>query len=308
MRKAFIETLIELAEKDENIYLLTGDLGFSVFEPFSRRFPKRFINCGAAEQNMMGVAAGLALSGKKPYVYSIIPFVTMRCFEQIRNDVCYQNLDVKIVGVGSGLAYGSLGATHHAIEDIGILRTLPNMIILSPADPFETRELVLKSYQIKSPTYLRLNKSGEKILYGLHQNIEIGKPSILREGKDGLIIATGIMVSLCLEVIEELRKRGYNFKLISLHTLKPIEKEEILKEIEGFQLIFTVEEHNIFGGLGSAIAEILAESNFRGRFERIGIPDKYCSEVGETDYLRQFLGLAKEEIAQRILDKLKKLI
>ena len=159
MRTAFVNTLIELAEKDENIYLLTGDLGFSVLEGFIQKFPERFINCGVAEQNMMGVAAGLALSGKKPYVYSIIPFVTMRCFEQVRNDICYQNLDVKIVGVGSGLAYGFLGATHHAIEDIAILRVLPNMTILSPGDPTEARELTLKSYQTKNPTYLRLNKS-----------------------------------------------------------------------------------------------------------------------------------------------------
>jgi len=305
MRKAFIETLIKLAEKDKNIYLLTGDLGFSVLEPFSRRFPKRFINCGVAEQNMMGLAAGLALSGKKPYVYSIIPFVTMRCFEQIRNDVCYQNLDVKIVGVGSGLAYGPLGPTHHAIEDIGTLRTLPNMIILSPADPVETKELTLQSYQRKSPTYLRLHKSGEKILYRFPQKIEIGKPSILKEGKDGLIIATGILVNLCLEVVEELRKNDYNFRLISLHTLKPIEKKEILKAITGFKLIFTVEEHNVFGGLGSAMAEILAESNYEGHFERIGIPDKYCSEVGGTDYLRGLFGLAKGEICKKILEKLK---
>ena len=306
MRQAFITTLIELAEKDKNIYLLSGDLGFSVLEPFVQKFPKRFFNCGVAEQNMMGVAAGLALSGKKPYVYSIIPFVTMRCFEQIRNDVCYQNLDVKIVGVGSGLAYGYLGATHHAIEDIGILRTLPNMTILSPADPLETKELVLKSYQIKGPTYLRLNKRGEKILYEKKPKIEIGKPSILREGENGIIIATGILVGLGIEITEKLKEKGYNFKLISLHTLKPIERRSLLKELIDSQLIFTLEEHNIIGGLGSAIAEILIESGWSGKFKRLAIPDQYLKEVGSVDYLREKFGLTKNKIAKQILKELKR--
>ena len=300
MRTAFINTLTELAEKDKNIYLLTGDLGFSVFENFAQKFPKRFINCGVAEQNMMGVAAGLALSGKKPYVYSIIPFITMRCFEQIRNDVCYQNLDVKIIGVGSGLAYGSLGATHHAIEDIAILRVLPNMTILSPADPIETRELVLKSYQTKNPTYLRLNKSGEKILYNLTSQIEIGKPSVLKEGQNGAIIATGISVGLGLEVVEKLKEKGYNFKLISLHTLKPIDEKSLLKELVRQKIILTLEEHNVIGGLGSAVAEILAENNWQGKFERLAIPDRYCSEIGDTEYLRRIFGLVTDKIIEKI--------
>ena len=307
MRKAFINTLIELAEKDKNIYLLTGDLGFSVLEKFIEKFPKRFFNCGVAEQNMMGVAAGLALSGKKPYVYSIIPFVTMRCFEQIRNDICYQNLDVKIIGVGSGLAYGPLGASHHAIEDVAILRALPNMTILSPADPVETKEVVLKTYQTKTPTYLRLNKSGEKILYNFNHDIEISKPSILRKGKNGLIIATGILVSLGLETVEKLKEKGYNFKLISLHTLKPIEREILLRELAEIKLIYTLEEHNIIGGLGSAVAEILMESGWQGSFKRIGIPDQYSPEVGKTEYLRKFFGLVSEKITEQILTEMEKL-
>ena len=306
MRNAFINTLIELAERDKNIYLLTGDLGFSVLEKFAQKFPERFINCGVAEQNMMGVAAGLALAGKKVYVYSIIPFVTMRCFEQIRNDVCYQNLDVKIIGIGSGLAYGSLGATHHAIEDMAILRALPNMTVLSPADPVEAKELILKSYQTKNPTYLRLNKSGEKILYNQKPEIEIGKPSILKEGENGAIIATGILVSLGMEIIEKLKEKGYNFKLISLHTLKPIDRDALLKELANAKLIFTLEEHNIIGGLGSAVAEILMEAGYKGFFKRIGILDKYLSEIGETQYLRAKHGLATEEILKQILNNLKK--
>lgn len=307
MRKAFINTLIELAERDKNIYLLTGDLGFSVLEKFIEKFPNRFLNCGVAEQNMMGVAAGLALLGKKPYVYSIIPFVTLRCLEQIRNDVCYQNLDVKIIGIGSGLAYGSLGATHHAIEDLAILRSLPNLTVLCPADPVETRELILKSYQTKNPTYLRLNKSGEKILYSTTPIIEIGKPSVLKEGKDGLIIATGILVNLGLEIVEKLKEKGYNFKLISLPTLKPIDKKALFGELIEKRLILTLEEHNIIGGLGSVLAEILAEASWPGKFQRIAIPDQYCSEVGEAEYLRQALGLRAEKITEQILGELRKI-
>lgn len=305
MKKRFIETLIKLAEKDKNIYLLTGDLGFSALEDFAEKFPERFINCGVAEQNMIGVAAGLALSGKKPYVYSIVPFLTMRCFEQIRNDICYQNLDVKLVGVGGGFSYGDLGATHHAIEDIGILRALPNMTILCPADLAETEQLILKSYQTKNPTYIRLVRSGEKILYNLKRELEIGKPSILNNGKDGVIIGTGLQVGFCLEAAENLRNLGYNFKLISLHTLKPINKDALLKEIKEIKNIFTVEEHNIVGGLGGTVAEILAEAGWQGNFKRIGIPDEYSSEIGNQDYLCQKYQLTPEGITELILKKIK---
>lgn len=306
MRNTFIDNLTKIAEQDENVYLLTGDLGFSVFEGFAEKFPKRFINCGVAEQNMIGVAAGLALSGKKVYVYSIIPFVTMRCFEQIRNDVCYQNLDVKLIGIGGGFAYGSLGSTHHAIEDISILRTLPNMTVICPACPVETEKLVWKTYQTKGPTYIRLSRSGEKKLYDNDPQLEIGKPSVLSEGEDGMLIATGVPVALCLEVIEKLKSSGYNFKLISLHTLKPIDRDALLKEIGNIKKIFTLEEHNIIGGLGSAVAEIVAESNWEGYFKRIAIPDEYPSQIGNAEYLRKRYLLDVEEATEYILNQIKK--
>lgn len=303
MRKEFAETLSKLAEKDKNIYLLVGDVGFGVFENFAQKFPKRFINCGISEPNMMGVAAGLALSGKKVYVYSIIPFVTMRCFEQVRNDIAYQNLDVKIVGVGSGFAYGHLGSTHHAIEDIAILRVLPNMTVLCPADPVETRELVLKSYETKNPTYIRLNRSGEKILYSSKPNIIIGKPSVLKQGRDGAIIATGISLEIGQDIVNQLKEKGYDFKLISMHTLKPIDARALFEEVKGTKVVFTLEEHNIIGGLGSAVAEILKESGYQGKFKRIAIPDEYPSEVGEAEYFRKKYGLISEEISNQILQK-----
>ncbi len=303
MRTAFINTLTELAQKDKDIYLLTTDVGFSVVEGFREKFPKRFINCGVAEQNIVGVAAGLALAGKKPYIYSIIPFVILRAIEQIRNDICYQNLNVKIIPTGAGLTYGALGLTHFAIEDIGVLRSIPNITILCPADPVETRELVLKSYQTKSPTYIRMHKRGEKVLYNSQPNIEIGKPSILKEGKDGVIIAIGLSVEIGMEVIEELKKAGYSFKLISLHTLKPINKNALFSELKDSRAVFTIEEHNAIGGLGSAVAEILMESGYKGIFKIFGLPDQYFLEVGDAQYLKERCGLCAKKITEQILRK-----
>lgn len=305
MRTAFINALTELAQKDEKIYLLTTDVGFSVVEGFREKFPKRFINCGVAEQNIVGVAAGLALAGKKPYLYSIIPFIILRAIEQVRNDICYQNLDLKIVATGAGFTYGTLGLTHFAIEDIGILRSIPNMTILCPADPVETRELILKSYQMKTPAFIRLRKGGEKVLYDFSPNIEISKPSVLKEGKDGVIIAMGISVGIGIEVVKKLKEMGYDFKLISLHTLKPIDREALFGELKNSRAVFTIEEHNIFGGLGAAVAEILMESGYKGAFKIFGLPDRYVLEAGDAKYLEEKCSLTPEEITKEILTKLR---
>jgi transketolase len=306
MRKTFIKTLIELAEKDKNLYLLTGDIGFSLLEDFANKFPERFINCGIAEQNMIGVAAGLALNGKKVYVYSIIPFVTMRCFEQIKNDLCFQNLDVKLVGCGAGFSYGPQGTTHHAIEDIGVLRVLPNMTILSPADPTEAEELILQSYKIKSPVYLRLDK-GSKKLYNFKPNIVIGRPTVLKEGRDGVIVVTGSYLETGMNIVKKLEQNGYDFKLMSMHTLKPIDTESLVKEISGKKLIFTLEEHNIIGGLGSAVAEILLANNINNiKFKSIGVNDRYPEIAGEQDYLRSYYKIDEKSIYNEIIGSLAK--
>lgn len=306
MRKTFINTLIDLAENDKNIYLLTGDLGFSVFEDFARKFPERFINCGVAEQNMMGVAAGLALEGKKVYVYSIIPFVVFRCFEQIRNDICYQNLDVKIVGAGAGFSYGTQGATHHAIEDLAILRNLPNIAILSPADPKEMEQLVLQSYNIKNPTYIRLNKN-DRNLYSSKPKITIGIPAVLKDGKDGVIITTGAILETSIKVIQRLANEGYNLKLISMHTIKPINEKVLLKEIKGQKLIFTLEEHSKIGGLASSVGEILLKNNVKDIiFESMGTESNYSGVVGKQDYLRRCCKIDEESVFEQIIKSLKR--
>lgn len=304
MRTAFIKTLIEKAEKDKNIYLLTGDLGFSVFEEFKQRFPQRFIDCGVAEQNMIGVASGLALSGKKVVVYSIIPFITMRCLEQIRNDICLHNLDIKIVGVGAGFSYGAQGPTHHAIEDLSIMRSLPNIQILCPADPLETKLAVEAMLKSRQPVYLRLGKSTEEDIYKKEFRFRIGKANLIKNGKDITIIGVGPILKnakLAADILE--KKYHISIRIISMSTLKPLDKDIILKAVKETKAIFTIEEHSLIGGLGTAVAEVLAESNYKIMFQKIALPDKFCKEVGSQEYLREKNNLSVIRIKQ-IVEKI----
>lgn len=296
MRKAFVKTLIELAQKDDRIYLLTGDLGYKALEEFAEKFPERFINCGVAEQNMMGMAAGLAMCGKKPYVYSIVPFVTLRCLEQIRNDACYQNLDVKIIGIGGGFSYSTLGATHSVLEEVAILRALPNMSVLCPADLFSTEELMIKAYQTAGPVYIRTSKLDGREVYKEKPNLAIGKPNKIKSGKDGAIIATGLLLSSCMQIAEEFKKENLDLAVFDFHTLKPVDKNDLLAQIKDYKKIFTVEEHSAIGGTGAAVAEILAESDWQGKFKIIAAPDEFLDQVGSSDYLRQKYIIIKEQI------------
>jgi len=291
MRNTFVKHLVERARVDERIFLITPDLGFSVLEPFAEEFPDRFLNVGIAEQNAIGVAAGLALSGKIVYVYSIIPFVTMRCFEQVRVDVAYMNTNVRLVGVGAGLSYGPAGATHHAIEDIAIMRALPNMTVCCPGDPVEVEKLVKQSFEFEGPIYFRLGKSGEENIHSQDKQIEIGKAIKVTEGKDFTVITTSNTLGLAKQWVDEWRKQGKYITLVSVHTIKPLDEEFIREMITEKRPIITIEEHNIIGGLGSAIAEVIAESGIAISFKRIGIKDMYCHYVGSQNFLRDKLGI-----------------
>lgn len=291
MRTAFIKTLTELAEQDENIYLLTNDLGFSVLEDFGERFPKRYFNMGVAEANIIGVAAGLALSGKTVYVYSITPFITMRCFEQIRNDLCMQNLDVKIVGIGSGLCYGSSGPTHHSICDIAIMRSLPNMTVICPGDPKETEGAVKFAQLHKGPVYLRIGKNREPDVH----DKPFDKSITIREGNDIAIIATGNILFRAKEVADKL-----NARLISIPVIKPIDKEIILKATRETKAIYTIEEHSLIGGLGSAVAQIIAGKSIK--FKMFGVKDKFAEKSGTQEYLREQNGLSVDQIIKEIYE------
>ncbi len=302
MRRTFINTLTKLAEKDKDIYLLTGDLGFSFFEDFAKRFPKQFINCGVAEQNVMGVAAGLSLSGKIVFVYSIVPFLTMRCFEQIRNDVCYQNLNVKLIGVGGGLSYGPAGATHHSIEDIALMKVLPNMTTICPGDPLEVKMATKLAVSHQGPIYIRLGKSDEPRVHLKTPRFEIGKGITIKKGDDITIMATGNMLDNAKQVTDKLTDNGISIRLISVHTIKPIDKEIILKAAKETKAIFTMEEHSLIGGLGSAVAEVLAESDNKILFRRIALPDNFSKEIGSQEYLREKNKLSVKKITNNILE------
>jgi len=306
MRNTFAKSLLTIAKKDKRVLLLTADLGYSAFEDFIKELPNQFINVGIAEQNMAGVAAGLAIEGYKPVIYSIVPFTTMRNFEQIRNDICYQNLNVKIVGVGAGYSYGPYGHTHHGLEDIGILRTLPNMTILAPGDPTEVRLATMSMMRSNTPTYLRLGKAGERVLYDKTPHFSIGKGIVLHEGSDATIIATSTLVSRAIEVATEMVKRKYSIRVISMHTIKPIDKALILESSRKTRVIVTLEEHSIIGGLGSAVAEVLAESQACIQFLRLGALDHFTKSIGLQDYMREKNGLSIRQVSSQILKLLSK--
>lgn len=301
MRTAFIQTLFELAKRDERIMLLTGDLGFSVIEPFMQALPKQFVNVGVAEQNMTGMAAGMALSGKIVFTYSIGNFPTLRCLEHIRNDICYHNANVKVVCVGGGFCYGAAGASHHATEDLGVMRILPGMTVIAPADPVEARHATRAVVDQAGPCYLRLGKAGEPVIHKPDIGFQIGKAIRVREGDGVTLISTGGMLRFVLGAADRLSENGIHARVLSMHTVKPLDKESVLAAARESSAIFTIEEHSIVGGLGSAVAEVLAES---GQplpvFKRLGVPSAFSSRVGTQQYMLEQNGLSADGITRSV--------
>lgn len=289
MRNTFLNTLVEMAEQDERIWLITPDLGYAVLEPFMERFPERFINAGIAEQNAVGMAAGLALSGKIPYVYSIMPFVTSRPFEMAKVDCAYMNTNVRLVGVGAGFAYGPAGATHHSIDDLAIMRALPNMAVVAPGSLNEAADLTRYSVNHNGPMYIRLNKRGEPTY---EYPVEFGRFSHVFDGDAFAVIATSGMLSDAYNTVAAYRERGINAALFSAHTIKPFDTECVLSLVKRHIPIITVEEHNIIGGLYSAVAETVACSGMAARILPIAVPDKFSHFVGDQNYIRDKMGLS----------------
>lgn len=300
MRNTIIKAIYKAAKKNKNILFLTADLGYSVIENFQKELPNQVINVGIAEQNMISLAAGLALVGKKVFVYSIIPFVTMRCFEQIRVDVCYQNLDVNIIGVGGGYAYGTLGGTHHAIEDVAIMRALPNMKIIAPADPLEAEILIQDILKNKGPFYIRLNRGGELKLFSGKENIGLNKNVCIKNTGDIAIFSTGAILEEVLKANVLLKEKKIKAKIISISTLKLMNEKAILNKLKNCKLVISIEEHNVIGGLGSILAEIIAKNNLNIKLKSLGINDEYIKIVGKQDYLRDFVGLSAVKIATQV--------
>jgi len=305
MRDTFVRTLIELAKADPNIELITGDLGFGVLKPFWEQCPDQFTNAGIAEQNMTTLAAGMALEGKTVFTYSIGNFPTLRCLEQIRNDCAYHNANVKIVCIGGGFVYGSLGMSHQATEDLAILRALPDVVVMAPADLVEAEEATKAIAAYPGTCYLRLGRGGEKRIHEKIENFQIGKAIKVRGGKRVAIFSTGAIFDEVRDAYEMLIAKGYDPAVYTFPTVKPLDKEVVEACSRNFNLIVTCEEHNIMGGFGGAVAEVMAEMKHKKAYLlRIGLNDEYCVRVGNQKYLREQYGLSAAKIAARIEEAL----
>ena len=288
--------------QDRRVVLLSGDIGNRMFDDFKEKCPGRFFNCGIAEANMMSVAAGMAMSGLRPVVYTITPFVTYRCLEQIRVDVCYHHTPVIIVGVGAGLSYASLGATHHACEDIAMLRVLPEMTVVCPGDRWETRAALRGLLSREGPGYLRLGKKGEPEVHTADPNLEVGRGLELRTGNDLVLLSTGTMLPLATRVGERLREHGVDAGVVSFHTVKPLDVELLARCFHSVRVVATLEEHSVLGGLGGAVAEWLCDQpREMARLVRLGTDDRFLSAAGGVAFARERYGLDVDTIVGRLM-------
>ena len=295
-----------MAKKDKNIELLTGDLGFGVLKPFWEQCPDQFTNAGIAEQNMTTVAAGMALTGKKVFTYSIGNFPTLRCLEQIRNDCAYHNANVKIVCIGGGFVYGSLGMSHQATEDLAILRALPGVVVMAPADIIEAEKCTRALAEHNGTAYLRLGRGGEKRIHKKIDNFQIGKAVKVNDGRRVAIFSTGAIFEEVKKAYDILANTGYEPAVYTFPTVKPIDKGTIEEVARNFELIVTCEEHNIIGGFGSAVAEVMAEmEDKRAVLFRVGLRDEYSIVVGDQKYLRKQYGIDSKSIADGIKERLR---
>ena len=303
MRKAFNQELLQIAEKDPRVFMILADIGYGEIEPFARRFPDRYVNCGVMEQNMTGVACGIAMEGNIAITYSIANFPTLRCLEQIRNDVCYHNANVKIVIIGGGVSYGPLGISHHSTEDIAIMRSLPNMVVLAPCDKQEAEAATRAMLAHDGPVYYRCGYVGEKDIHHGAIDFELGKAIEVEQGNDCTVIFTGPIGLDAQYAVEAVRKQGIHCRLLSMHTIKPIDREAIVKAAKETGRIVTVEEHNLSGGLGSAVAEVLADEGcLNAKFKRLALPDVFVHEVGSQQYLKDIHGLSRADMERAILE------
>jgi len=305
VRAAFADEIETLAAEDKRIVLLSGDIGNRMFDTFKEKSPDNFYNCGVAEANMTGMAAGMALCGLRPVTYTITAFNTARVLEQIRLDVCYQNLPVIIVGVGGGLSYASLNATHHALEDIAFLRVLPNMTVICPGDAWEVRAALRAALQMNGPVYIRMAKKNEPIVHSSLPDFSIGKGLIVKEGTDICFLNAGSLLPVAIDAADILHEKGISVQVVSMHTVKPLDENLLHDVFSRFSHIFTLEEHSILGGFGGSVAEWLSDQKgLQASLSRIGTQDKFMTEAGEQDYARELFGISKEQIAERVLKKL----
>lgn len=306
MRSIFNSTLIKIAEKDPRIHMVLADIGYGEIEGFARKFPDRYYNCGVMEQQMTGAACGIAMEGGIALTYSIANFPTLRCLEQIRNDVCYHNANVKIVNIGGGVSYGALGISHHSTEDIAIMRALPNMVVVVPCDNKEAEAATYATFAYEGPVFYRCGYKNEKDIHRgdvASLNFQLGKAITVEEGNDCTVFFCGPIGYEAQKAVAAAREKGINCRLVSMHTIKPIDREAIIKAAQETGRIITVEEHNMSGGLGSAVAEVLVDEGCTNvKMKRIALPDIYVHEVGSQQWLREQYHLTAPYIEEEIIN------
>ena len=302
MRNAFAAEITALAQQDPRIVLLSADIGNRLFDDFKEKCPGRFYNCGVAEANMIGVAAGMAMSGLRPVCYTITNFITYRCLEQIRIDICYHRQPVVIVGTGAGLSYASLGYTHQSCEEMGMLRLLPGLAVVAPADSMEVRAGLRAALREPGPVYMRIGKKGEPSVHASLPDFTIGRAIPLREGTDVCLLSAGTMLPVALQAAELLAAKSCSAGVTSFHTIKPLDTAFLAKTFSKFRLVATVEEHSVLGGLGGSVAEWLSEQTQpRARLLRFGTRDEFLHETCEQESAREIFGLTAENMASNIL-------
>ena len=304
MRKRGLETIFELAKRHQDVLYVGSDVGKGTLSEFQEAFPERFFVEGISEAYVIGMAAGLAQNGKVPYVNTIATFLTRRCYDQIAMDVCLGNYKVRLYANGGGLVYGPLGPTHEAIDDIALMRALPNMTVIAPCDADEMERAILASYDYPGPIYFRVARGGDPIVSRADLGFEIGKAVVHHTGSDILLVTTGVMLQLAMGVMEDLEEQGLTVDIAHFHTIKPLDRETLEPLLRQCRFVFTLEEHSIIGGLGSAVAEVIAEGarHPKGCFKRIGIPDVFPDIYGRQENLLERFGLTRKAVESTIMD------
>jgi transketolase len=301
MKQAFIESLTKIMEQDEKVVVMTADMGFSVFEDIQKRFHKRFFNTGITEQASISFAAGLAKSGFKIYFYAQAPFISMRCLEQVRLDIAYNNLNIKLIGSNSGFSLNQYGVSHFGLEDIAIMKTLPGMTIYNPADSVEMKKVMDESYKISSPVYIRMTKTGNQTFY--KKDVDIKKPIQITKGEGGLFLVSGGLIDRANQIIGMLNKEKINLSLYSCPLIKPMNKE-MISILKKYKYVFSLEEHSVIGGFGSTIANLIIDNSLQTKLTKFALPDKYLHISGTMGYLLDKSGLSVKGIVKIIKDVL----
>lgn len=304
MKSSFVKTLDSLMDNHPDIITVTSDMGFGVFEKIQKKYKNRFFNTGVTEQATASFSAGLSLCGYKVFYFAQAIFITARCFEQIRLDIAYAKADVKIIGSNAGLSLNQYGISHFAVEDIGLMRLLSDMTVLTPGDPAEMKWAVNEAYKISGPVYIRYTKSGVNLIHKQKPKISLGKQILMKRGFDGTLFVSGCLLEMGCKIIKFLKNKGISLSLYSVPSIVPFDKQDLIKETGRTGAVFTLEEHNINGGLGTLVAEIIAENRLCPVFYRFGLPDKYTDITGSIDYLLSHNGISVEKIGKKILSLL----